>query len=117
MPFERGHEKMGGRRKGVPNRVTQEVREIARAIVTDPQYLAGLRKRVCAGEAPNMEPILWHYAHGRPRPQEEKSQSSFDGFEELLKEIWEERKGQVPRRMLREAAARNHRDEGAAESP
>ena len=40
MAFEPGHQKVGGRGKGVPNRATTLVRELARRLVQDPKYLA-----------------------------------------------------------------------------
>ena len=55
-----------GRPKGSPNKVTPEVRLAARAIVDDPSYRKGLKTRVETGKAPHMEPLLWHYAHGKP---------------------------------------------------
>lgn len=55
-----------GRPKGVPNKVTQDVRELARELVEDPAYRRRLRERLIAGEARQMEPLLWHYAFGKP---------------------------------------------------
>lgn len=63
----------GGRPKGVPNRATREVRELARSIVEDPGYLEGLKKRVEAGQAPHMETLLFHYAYGKPKERIEHS--------------------------------------------
>jgi hypothetical protein len=56
-----------GRPKGVPNKTTQEVKAAARAIVDDPAYRESLIKRLHAGLAPHMEPLLWHYAYGKPK--------------------------------------------------
>jgi hypothetical protein len=60
-----------GRPKGVPNKATQQVKELARRLVEDPEYLkklgAGLRKR--KGVAPAVETLLWHYAYGKPKEQ------------------------------------------------
>lgn len=58
-----------GRPKGVPNKATQEVREIARRLVDDPKYRAALKKRLIAGEASVMESTLWHYGYGKPKEQ------------------------------------------------
>ena len=63
----------GGRRKGVSNRATREIRELARSIVEDPAYLGKLKKRVAAGQAPHMETLLYHYAYGKPKERIEHS--------------------------------------------
>ena len=58
-----------GRPKGVPNKATQEVKDLARKLVEDPVYLkklaGALRKR--KGIAPAVETMLWHYAYGKPK--------------------------------------------------
>ena len=67
MRFETGHPKVGGRRKGTPNKATQRGRELAQAIIEDPKYLRHLRKRLRDWDAPSgMESLLWAYAFGRP---------------------------------------------------
>ncbi len=55
-----------GRPEGIPNKVTRDVRELARELVEDPAYRLRLRKRLIAGQARQMEPLLWHYAFGKP---------------------------------------------------
>lgn len=60
-----------GRRKGAISAKTVEVRELARKLIEDPEYVAGLARRLNAGEAGAMEPLLWAYAHGRPRDRSE----------------------------------------------
>ena len=44
----------------------RKAKELARGLVEDPDYLDALRARLLAGEAGNMEPLLWRYAHGDP---------------------------------------------------
>ncbi len=66
MPFESGHQKLGGRRKGTPNQTTAEGRELARRLVFDAEYQKRLRQRLIAGEGGSLEPLLWQYAFGRP---------------------------------------------------
>ena len=56
-----------GRPKGVANRVTRQVREVALNLVTNPQYLAGVRKRRASGRAETLETVIWYYACGKPR--------------------------------------------------
>ena len=65
-PFVKGDAR-AGRKKGVPNKDTVEVREAAAALVDDPIYReklrADLRKRQVA---PAVETMLWFYAKGKP---------------------------------------------------
>lgn len=56
-----------GRKAGVPNKAAREFKDAARALVEDPVYVAELRRRLVAGKAPHMEPLLFHYAYGKPR--------------------------------------------------
>ena len=59
-----------GRKKGVPNRATTEVKAICAAIVDDPAYRKTLVARAKAGELPPaLEAMLWHYAYGKPKEQ------------------------------------------------
>ena len=55
-----------GKKPGTPNRTTAAARELASAIVDDPEYRESLRARMIAGTAAHMEPLLWAYAKGRP---------------------------------------------------
>lgn len=55
-----------GRAPGARNRISIEAREAAALIVDDPAYRDALKARVIAGQAPQMEPLLWAYAKGRP---------------------------------------------------
>ena len=50
-----------------------EIRALARSLVEEEGYLESLRKRLRAGKAPHMEPILFYYAYGRPRDHVEVS--------------------------------------------
>ena len=64
--FRTGHKGRGGRPPGALNRSTLEVRALARELLEDPAYLAALRRRLVAGEAGQMEPLLFRYAYGGP---------------------------------------------------
>lgn len=55
-----------GRKKGTRNRAAVEIKEAARNIVESPSYLASLKARLKAGDAPHMESLLFHYAYGKP---------------------------------------------------
>ena len=55
-----------GKKVGTPNRITAQAREMAALIVDDPEYREGLRRRMIAGTAAHMEPLLWAYAKGKP---------------------------------------------------
>lgn len=59
--------KGGGRKKGVPNKVTLEAKKAMSDIVDNPQYRAALLKRMIDGTAGAMEPICWYYAKGKPK--------------------------------------------------
>jgi hypothetical protein len=77
-----------GRRKGVPNRVTPEVREASRRLVEDPAYFANLRDRLVRGKAEAMEVVLWRYAYGEPReaPTEELQERRFEAIREAARQ-------------------------------
>lgn len=64
-----------GRPKGSQNKITKAAKDLAAAIVGDPEYLAQLKRRVMAGTAGQMELLLWHYQHGKPKEQMELSGS------------------------------------------
>ncbi len=91
MAFKRGHQKVGGRRKGVPNKATTVVRELARRLVQDPKYLESLQRRLRRGEAGSMEPLLWNHAYGRPaEPRETTNALPVFDYGAALEEIWKE---------------------------
>ena len=57
-----------GRPKGVPNKATKEVKELARRLVLEPEYQQKLRHRLLKGTLPPaVESLLWHYAFGKPK--------------------------------------------------
>lgn len=56
-----------GRPKGIPNKATREIKAIAAELLSDPAYVASLRRRLPAGKAPHMETLLHHYAYGKPK--------------------------------------------------
>ena len=66
MAFQRGHRKLGGRRAGVPNKSTAEMRAWATQLISDPAYQKSLRSRLLQGAAGRLEPLLWQYACGKP---------------------------------------------------
>ena len=59
--------KRSGRPKGVPNRASTDVRIRASALVEDPVYVLGLKKRILDGKSVPLEIMLHHYAYGKPR--------------------------------------------------
>ena len=70
-PFEKGDAR-AGRPKGTPNKVTVEVRNLARAMVQDEKYLAKLSRDLHAGKLPiQLVVMLWHYAYGKPKETHE----------------------------------------------
>ena len=67
MPFERGHKKMGGRKAGTRNKLTEDAREFARRFLGDAEYQSSLLDRLIRGQAPRIELHLWELAFGKPR--------------------------------------------------
>jgi hypothetical protein len=66
-PFKKGDPR-AGRPRGVRNKATVEVREIARHMVEGPTYQPKLVERLEAGKChPSVETLMWHYAYGKPR--------------------------------------------------
>lgn len=76
-----------GRRKGVPNRITPEVRECARRLVEDADYCANLLVRLRGGTAGQMEVLLWQYAYGKPRdsPPLDSSEARFEAMRSAVR--------------------------------
>lgn len=64
-PFEKGDAR-AGRRAGSKNKRTIEVRDFAKNLVEDPDYVENLTARMKTGKAPHMETLLFHYAFGKP---------------------------------------------------
>jgi len=57
-----------GRPKGRLSSSTLEVRDMARSMLNDDEYLANLKKRLKSGDAPPaVETMLWYYAYGKPK--------------------------------------------------
>ncbi len=56
-----------GRPKGLPNKVTRDIQEFARAVLEDPDYVRELKVRLRRGKAPHVETALYHYGYGKPR--------------------------------------------------
>jgi hypothetical protein len=67
VKFQKGHRKVGGRKKGAENGVTRDVREFAQKFIDDADYRESLRRRVLRGDAPHMETLIWHYRFGKPK--------------------------------------------------
>jgi hypothetical protein len=76
MPFEKGMEKTGGRKPGVRNRATVEIREFARWVLEDPVYHEKLKERIIAGTAPRVEELFFHYLFGKPKSELELSRKT-----------------------------------------
>ena len=74
-----------GRPKGAVNKATREIKDIASGMLSDPAYVESLRRRLTSGKAPHMEPLLHHYAYGKPK-------ESLDGTLTHLHKVyqWEE---------------------------
>lgn len=64
-PFKKGNPG-GGRRKGVPNKATQENKELTRHFLQSEEYRQSIKRRILAGKAPQLEILFHHYAFGKP---------------------------------------------------
>lgn len=56
-----------GRPKGCPNKVTREIKMIARAVLDDPAYQESVKQRMIDGKAPHLETLYHYYADGKPK--------------------------------------------------
>ena len=63
----KGAPRTGGRKKGTPNKATREIREASQALLENPAYIAALKTRLREGTAGAVEPLLYHYAYGKPK--------------------------------------------------
>lgn len=56
-----------GRKKGVPNKATREIKDVAAGLLGDAAYVEALKVRLRRGTAGAVEPLLYHYAYGKPK--------------------------------------------------
>ena len=71
MPFKPGHKKVGGRKRGTPNKDSVPARDLARALLGTAEYQVSLEQRLIAGTAPKMELFLWRALLGTPQAEPE----------------------------------------------
>lgn len=64
--FQKGHKKLGGRRKGSKNLIQRGSVEFCQALIDDPKVQAAMRRRALRGNE-----RVWKFAHevvhGKPR--------------------------------------------------
>ena len=83
-----------GRPKGVPNKVTTEVRSACAELVDDPVYRDRLKARLLAGRLPPaLECLLWHYAKGKPKDELEVAGNESFPLEIIIRKPWGSREG------------------------
>jgi len=77
-PFQHGQKKPrnSGRKKGSTNKVSPAQRAAARQLLASESYRRSLLKRLREGKAGKLEPLLWHYAYGKPGRQGRRRSSS-----------------------------------------
>ena len=115
MAFEAGHEKKGGRQPGVPNKVGREARELARGLLSAPEYLNSLKARLAGGQAPRVELHLWELAYGRPRGELDNALEEPDPTADLAQLL--EKLGEDPNKHPAPPGADGHDGEGDPGSP
>ena len=65
--FKPGHKKLGGRKKGTPNKATTELKAIFREILEDPKGIEKLRQQFRAGLLPPQTfTLMCYYVMGKP---------------------------------------------------
>ena len=62
-----------GRKKGVPNKATLELKAFTDSLLADPNYQKNVIARVMAGEADHIERFMWEHRFGKPKEQIEVS--------------------------------------------
>jgi hypothetical protein len=70
-PFEKGHKKLGGRKKGTPNRATRDVKEFFKEFLESAEYQENVQQRILAGRALPIEQVGLFYTAGKPRERVE----------------------------------------------
>ena len=63
--FRRGHAKRGGRKRGVPNKVTRAARELMAALCDDAEVQEAVKARILGGDTVGFFRAL-EYVIGRP---------------------------------------------------
>jgi|GEM_PF-1753937 len=74
------------------------LRERARELLEDPEYIEALRDRLIAGEAGALESWLYRYGYGEPKPDkadEEQERQRFEDIREEVKAIIAGKEGKV----------------------
>lgn len=75
--FKKGQSGNPAGRKPGPNKVTKEIRDLARGILERPKALAILQKQADEGKLhPSIHVTLMHYAYGKPKTEVEISGGS-----------------------------------------
>ena len=75
-----------GRPKGAKNRISRDVRQVARSLIEDEVYLRRLRERLHSGEvSPPVETMLWYYAFGKPAETVELGPQAASSLAEVIR--------------------------------
>lgn len=76
--FQKGHKKLGGRKKGTGNFVTTELKLFFKEFYATPEYQRSLQRRLLDGKAPAVELNGWHTVIGKPRETHQISADTLD---------------------------------------
>ena len=74
-PFEKGHAKLGGRKKGVPNKTTRAVKEFLAEILDRADVQDAIRQRILKGDTVAFFRAVEHVI-GKPRQAVEVNQNT-----------------------------------------
>ena len=68
MPYKKGESgNLAGRPKGAKDKISEEVKALARSVLEQPKYLQRIKSQAIEGTLhPKIESMLWAYAYGQP---------------------------------------------------
>lgn len=73
-----------GRKRGVPNKATAEIKGFTQDLLTSEAYRKALTKRVIAGKSPQLEALMHYYAFGKPKERVELETHPLPIVEKIL---------------------------------
>jgi hypothetical protein len=90
-PFQKGHKKLGGRKRGTPNKATRDVKEFFAEFMSSPEYQDNIRQRILAGRAVPIEQVGLYYTAGKPTEKVAVEDKSLAGILKLAHKMRNEK--------------------------